>query len=447
VATKNGITVTGVEVHDFRRIKLGLAKLVPQVGLVRITGKNGAGKTSFLSAIRAALGGAGEVHEASLREGAEEDAGEVALTLSNDFTVRRRLTEANPKGYLTVVGPDGGKHAQSKLDEWLGATSFDPLAYFSLRPDRQREILLSLGVDPELPKKLDEVRAERKRVYAERTPWISQRQRASRTPKPEGERPEPVDVSGEMARLRELQASERERGDAFRTATDRIAQGEAIVRDADDTIAELEQRLARVREHKAEGEKYLAEGRKKLKAAEQLPDPSDEMEAVKARIEAADAVHESLTPWREYERAQKEAAEAKEHEEKLTAEIGSLDQRERALICDAGIPVEGLTFAEDGSPLLNERPLELASGAERCRLAVAVAMAVNPDLRVCLLDEEANGLDLESLDALDELAKANDFQVWAVRLGLEGPGEVLVVDGEAWDRDRVEEPEEVTVDA
>lgn len=55
-------------------------------------------------------------------------------------------------------------------------------------------------------------------------------------------------------------------------------------------------------------------------------------------------------------------------------------------------------------------------------------------MRVCLLDE-ANNLDLPSMERLDELAKKHRFQIWAVRIGIEGPGEVVVEDGEAWTRE------------
>ena len=101
------------------------------------------------------------------------------------------------------------------------------------------------------------------------------------------------------------------------------------------------------------------------------------------------------------------------------------------MIAAAGIPVPGLTFdPETAEPQLNGFPLALASGGERIRMAVAVALAVDPELRVCLVDE-ANDLDLEALEELDRLATEHGFQVFACRIGLEGAGEIVVDDGEA----------------
>jgi len=68
--------------------------------------------------------------------------------------------------------------------------------------------------------------------------------------------------------------------------------------------------------------------------------------------------------------------------------------------------------------------------AGKFQMAVDVAIAANPDLRVCLVDE-ANDMDLETLDALRQRAEEHGFQVWCCRIGIEGAGEIVVEDGEA----------------
>jgi energy-coupling factor transporter ATP-binding protein EcfA2 len=438
-----GITAIGLKVESFHRLRAAEVELIPTDGLIRVSGKNGAGKTSLLRAIKAALGGAGEIlGEATVNEEAEDGRASVTLKLSNGFTVERRFTEAAPKGYLTVIGPDGGKHSQGKLAEWLGPLSFDPSAFFSLHPDRQREILLSLGEDPGLPAKLDQIRAARAERYRVRTPWIAQQRRARQVQEPGGERPEPIDVSAELTKMGELQAKDRARQDMFRSAENAKRQADQHEREfkqADARVVELERRLEEAKAHAVNMAKRAkaSEGEAKKLRAEALafPDVMPDIEAVRARINEADRVQQALRPWEAYDGAQAELEEAEAAIQALTAEMETMDAQERELIRSAGMPVEGLSFAEDGSPLLNGRPLSVASGAECARLAVAVAMAARPELRICLLDEEANGLDLDALEALDALAKEHGFQIWACRLGLEGSGEVVVEDGEAWSRD------------
>lgn len=444
---ENGITVVGVEVSNFHRLRVARVQFVPGMGLVRVTGKNGSGKTSLLRSLKAALGGQGEVlREAVVNDDSEDGTGSVTLKLSNGFTVERRFTEANPKGYLTVVGPDGGKHGQGKLTEWLGPLSFDPLSFFELRPERQNEILLSLG-DPSLPGKLQELRSEREEVRDRRTPWIVRKRSAMKIAEPAGERPERISTRDELNRMGELQRAESEKRQAGEHV-DRLRRDRAW---SDEVSGGIEARIAELRE-----ELRLAEADLKKQqsdavrldqaiaeatvAWQELPDPSDDLVAVKARLAEAEDVERALRPWEAWDRAQAELEEAREQEASLTAEIAEFDRCEMELVASAGLPVDGLTFTGEG-PQLNGRPLSVASGAERIRLAVAVALAANPELRIALVDE-ANDIDLEGLEALDTLAQEHGFQVWACRLGLEGAGEVVVDDGTAFDReDRVEETE------
>lgn len=411
----------GVEVTNFRRLRVAQVRLDPDAGLVRVTGKNRAGKTSLLRAIQGVLGGAKAIEGNPIHDG--ENGAQARIVLSNGFAVERRFTSATPKGYLTVTSGDGGRYGQEKLNEWLGPHSFDPLAFMSLRPREKADLLLGLGKDPDLATKLEALDAERKRLYDERTPWITAKRAASRVPEPDYARPEPVDVSAEMERLAKLEAEQRERV-AITADIQRVDEGIASV---DEQIAELERKLEALRDRRARGEKLRAELVAKRDA---IPDRTAAIEAVRAHIADAQAIDEQIRPWEEYDRAQERLQEARARERELTEAIQRVDEEKTRLLAEAAIPVTGLSFAEDGTPLLNGRPFEEASGAERIRLAVEVAMAANPKLRICLLDE-ANDLDLDSLAALDALAKEHGFQVWAVRIGLEGPGEIVVEDGEA----------------
>lgn len=440
------IHITGIHAENFRRLRIAKVEYVPERGLVCVTGLNKSGKTALLKAVAGALGGAGEVHEDSIREDAEK--GWVRLPLSNGYTVERSHTEANPKGYLHVTGPDEGKHGQTKLDGWLGPRSFDPLAFFSLDADRQRDVLFSIGTDPDLPEKLKAVREKHQQVYEERTPIISRRRELSKVEEPEGERPEPVDTSEEMKRLRDLQEQERERGNARRVAEKARDDARAAIDAVDgakDTVADLERRLAEAKQDlkrkqdEAESAKDLFE--KKKAEYEALPDTSDAMDEIQDKLETAEERRAALEPWKRWESAQEEYEQLREQEKALTERLGALEQKEAALLEDAGIPIEGLGFDEDGEPLLNGRSLALASGAEKIELAVQVAIAADPDLRVCLLDE-ANDLDLDAMERLDELATAHDFQIFACRVGIEGPGDIVVDDGEAWGRNGPEGAEQ-----
>lgn len=438
---KDGVTITRLEIRNFQRIRAGVWDLAP--GLQKLTsgGLNKQGKTSVLRAIRTLFEGAGAVPPVPVNTEADlsEDESVVRAWLSDGWTIRRSFTERG--SYLHVIGPDGGKHGQTRVDAWTESAAFSPLTFFNLRPSEQAEVLLGLASDPELGAKLDANAARDAELREERRPHNSEIQRLRKVPEPEGERP-PIDTSAEMKRMGELQKMERERGDKYREAQDALREVEASIRHADATaeaIDDLERRIEALQQELSDAERLLAKQQKygDEKSAEverlhdeheALPDPSEEMEQVRARIEQADRVHEALEPWKEWERAQAAFAEHREAADELTAEINANTLARDELIASAEFPIPGLDFTPEGVVTLNELPLEQASGRERVELAVMAAVAANPRLRVILVDE-GNDLDAEGLEHLADLADEHGLQPIVARLGLEGRGELEVVDG------------------
>lgn len=428
------VTITRLEIRNFQKIRAGVWDLAP--GLQRLTsdGRNRQGKTSVLRAIRTLFEGAGAVPPVPVNTDAEpDDEAFVRGALSDGWTIRRSFTERG--SYLYVIGPDGGKHGQTKIDAWTDGAAFSPLSFFNLRPSEQAEVLLGLASDPNLGEKLEENAAEDEALREERRPHNSEIQRLRKVREPEGERPEPIDVSAEMKRMGELQKMERERGDALRDAEAKAERARGLknrVENFDAEIAELERRLDELRGQRetARADHLSAQEAAKttLAAARKMEDPSDEMDEVRARIERADAAHEALEPWKEWERAQTLLEKHQEVAAELTSKIQVTQNERDELIAGAEFPIPGLDFTPEGEVTLNDLPLEQASGAERVELAIRAAVADNPRLRVVLVDE-GNDLDADALERTAELAREHELQVIVARLGLEGAGELEVVDG------------------
>lgn len=434
-APKKSVHITSVEAKDFHRLSVCRVEFVPGKGLVTITGKNASGKTSLLRAIMAALGGGGAIRKDTVRKGA--DRAQVKVELDNGYTIIRKFSEQNPKGSLTVIDKLGGKHNQGKLNEWLGARSFDPLSFFTLKPAAQRDVLLSIATDPDLAKNLAALKEERQGAYDRRTPYISRKQVATRVERPDGDKPEPIDVSAKMDRLGELRGMQEARDKAGRDARD--LQGE-VRRAADewqrlkDTVEVLTEQLQQAQANAEDAKVKHAEATAKLERSvelyEELPDYTAAMDDIQEEIAAAGNEAQALRPWTRWEEAQAELEEVQCTIDSLTEEIQKNDAAQTRLLANSGIPVKGLSFTVEGEPLLNDNALEVASGRERIDMAVNVAMAADPDLKICLLDE-ANDLDEDALKLLNDRAIENDFQIWIARISKEGGGEIIVEDGVA----------------
>jgi len=435
-ATKDdGFRIVSVEAKDFHRLSVARVEHIPGKGLVTIVGKNASGKTSLLRAIMAALGGGGAIRPDAIRKGA--DRGQVKLELENGYTIIRKFSESNPKGSLTVMDKHGGKHNQGKVNEWLGARSFDPLSFFSLKPAAQRDVLLSIATDPELAKNLEALKAERQGAYDRRTPYISRKQVAGRVERPDGDKPEPVDVTDLMGRLEELEDQHQQRQSAISFSHNTSLELERATEQWDrakDQVAHLETQLEISKKNAADAKvkhaTVTAELEQAVEASEELPDRYDAIQECKGRITEASNQDQALRPWTRWEEAREELEKVQDTIDELSAQIEKNDAAQARLLADSGIPVEHLTFSDEGEPLLNEHPLAVASGREKIDMAVNVAMAADPDLKICLLDE-ANDLDEDALELLDKRAKKEGFQIWLARISKEGGGEIVVEDGVA----------------
>ena len=79
--------------------------------------------------------------------------------------------------------------------------------------------------------------------------------------------------------------------------------------------------------------------------------------------------------------------------------------------------------------LLNGHPLNQASGAEQLRAGVAIAMALNPKLRVIRV-RDGNSLDSGGMRLLAEMAEEHGYQVWIERVDESGTVGFVIEDGE-----------------
>lgn len=132
--------ITRIRISNYR----GISARDEQIGAAGaiVKGRNAAGKTSVLRAIRSALA-ALDVGPDAIRLGS--DKAEVLVDL-DDITVRRLIT---PKTTSVTVTRDGfeAKKPQSMLNDLLGTSPLDPLDLFLSKPkERRAKVLEALPV-------------------------------------------------------------------------------------------------------------------------------------------------------------------------------------------------------------------------------------------------------------------------------------------------------------
>ncbi len=412
--------------------RLTVVNIRPDRKLVLITGKNSNGKTSVLDAIWWALSGAHNIPERPIRDGASEalihlDMGDLKVTR----TFHRHDDQEPPyTTKLTVEAADGSrlKTPQTVLDAMIGSLSFDPLQFTRMLPREQFNALRAFvpGID------FDKIDAENKRDYEKRTD--ENRRAADLKAQAAGiVVPEKVDQVVDVTKLvANLDAAgvhntEIEKRRAARSkATQDITHMLAVADKAQDQINRLKQTIQTLGAEATESRERARALQERLSKAAPLPDPIDTDGLTKAIADAQTA--------NEGARKAKERGEllAKvEHHEgaanALTEAMRARKEHVQAVVAAAQMPVEGIGFGE-GEVLLNNRPFAQASDAEQLRASVAIAVAMNPKIRVVRV-RDGSLLDEDGLKLLAEMAERHDCQLWLERVTNDGAVGFVMEDG------------------
>lgn len=390
--------------------KLRVVEITPDGSVVRITGRNGQGKTSVLDAIWYCLGGTEGIPSQPIRKG--EHKARVKLDLG-EITVTRKFTESGST--LIVEGEAGARFPspQRMLDDLLGALSFDPLAFSRMDAKKQLETLrgmVKLHID------IDVLDAANKSDYAIRTDLTRELNRVVAQVEAihlEGMPAEHVNVS---AVLEEMAQAEKRNKVNEQKRVERAEHSERA-KSYRAEIAKLQERIKLLKQEVEFSDK---------ESQVVVDDPIDTM-PLREKIESAQKINALMDLKDKRAALEAQAKNLASQVENLTNAIqGRQDERQEA-IASAAMPVSGLSFG-DGEILFSGLPLNQASDAEQLRISVAIAMASNPKLRVLRI-RDGSLLDDNSLAMVTSMADTNDFQIWLEEVRTDGKVGIVMEDG------------------
>lgn len=402
--------------------KLVAVDITPDADTVIITGKNGAGKSSVLDSIFWALGGTKNIQDKPIRDG--QETAFVKLDLGR-LKVERTFTAKGT--YLKVTAEDGAKYGngQEMLNKLLGAITFDPLEFSRMARKEQFDTLRRL-VAPDLD--IEALDAANKKDFDRRT----EINRAVESAKAvviqleqdtAGEEPETVDVMELVESIDKAKQIEDTRADYQRMKT----QNEEALPLHGAKIMELESKIAEIRQlvENCKGNIETCDAQ-----IAKLPAPVD-VAPLKEKLSNAQALNAKAQTFK----ASKERLEFYRGEHKknadiaaeLTTHIESRKKQKEEAISAAKLPIEGLAFV-DGTVQLNGHPFDQASSAEQLRASTAIAISMNPELRVIRI-KDGSLLDREGLEMVKAMAKDGDFQIWLEAVESDDPVAIVIEDG------------------
>lgn len=412
-----GMRIIQLEAQNVKRLKA--VRIAPSGAVVEITGRNAQGKTSVLDSIMYALGGEKPIPSKPIRDG--EKSARVRVDLGDEtveLVVERTISESGST--LKVMSPDGAKFskAQGKLNDLIGALTFDPLEFSRMEPKKQLATLRQLtGVDfTALDQEAYRLTTERRDVNRDLKAVLAQAQAIEI---PEGTPEEPIDVSAKMVELGEIRA-----------ANARVEELARFARDADACRVNAIKALA-------EAERMVVLAKERLKTATEKAERAardaesqhtqDESVLV-TTINEAGSVNAAVAKRKAKAELVKRAKSLEADSAKMSMRLDKIADEKAATIAKAKLPVEGLGFGEEGITYLGV-PFDQCSSAEQLRVSVAMGLALNPKLRVMLI-RDGSLLDEDSLRTVAEMAEAADAQIWIETVAKGEPRGFVIEDGE-----------------
>lgn len=423
--------------------------------VTEVAGSNGAGKTSVLEAIRAALSGG---HDATLlRSGAEK--GEIVLVLDDGTEIQKTIDAAKSK--TVVKHPLYGKLPKPAefIRRLADALALNPVSFLTApKKDRTDQFLQAIpikitadqvgfvptealrGVDLD-KHALEAISAIHKNIFDLRT-GVNRAEKEKRATASQMTETLPPDApEGESwsdaltAATTELQALTRETGERVRALD---AEAEAVKTAA----------LQKFQDHSSRVKAELADAIEKLRA-------DSEIEIVRAREESAaviDAAEASRRAKREHLEAefrpsdaalkekighakamveqQTKAASTKEFIAKMDSEADALKEQSAKLtaalsrleVLKAGLletlPIPGLSV-QDGDIYIGDIPFDRVNTARKVQVAIEVAKLRAGELGLIACDG-LELLDAKTFDAFKKAAAKSNVQFVISRVA-EGP--------------------------
>lgn len=415
--------ITNVEAHNVKGLKDVRFDLKGH-HLFIVGGKNRQGKTSTLDALLMALcgkSGYDNYPTVPLREGQEKGWVKVSLTgdaelheptgLTVELLLRRRGdgTVAEEIVLKDSTGLEASE-PRTTLKRLFDLRAFDPLEFTKMKREKQVETLMRLvGLDfTEDRQKQAVILDERKVLWNE-----GKRQRVLVDEMPEY--PDAPEAELDSVKIVE----ELKRRELLKKALD---DADKARQKADKNLATQQKELDRLLAQKEEIERAILNQKTAVvtsaniaaSAAEAAASAKETAEA--SPIEEVQQVLSEVTDRNAKFKANKDKREAEARLLQLraeyntkTSEIEAIDKDIEKRLKEATWPLPGMSISGN-LVTWNGIPIDELSQSERIVVSVAVGMKLNPKLKL-LVSQDGNALDVETIEALDQILEKHDFQM------------------------------------
>jgi len=388
-------TIQTLLIRNFKRVTLAEVEF-GETGLTILGGGNTQGKSTFLDAIKALIGG--KKYQPS--EPHNRDAGGatavIRATLSNGIEVER-----SGKGSSLKVIVDGKRGKQATLNEFLNEFALDINRFMrATDSDKAKMLIEHLGIGEQL----EQLTKKEKALFDERTVVGREADRkrkvADGLPTYE-EAPETrVNVSELIEEYRDLVIQ----NDDHKV---RLKKQESLKQAGIDKraeIADLERKLAAANTQVEELKTQYMELKKETNAFT----PHD-LSGIENQINTAESLNLMFDANEKAKAAEQEAKDSAKEKQDLTDCINETREQKQALMESIEMPLPNLNI-DDGKLIYKGQQWDCMSGAERLRVSTAISRAFKPECGFVLVDE-LEQMDWKTIQEFDSWARKEGIQI------------------------------------
>lgn len=389
------IKIETLQIRNFKRVNVAEVEFKPD-GVSILGGKNRQGKSTFLDAICALLGGKKYLPSNPHNIDAEGAKALARVTLNNGIEVELSGDKSTLK-----VKVDGKRGNMGTLKEFLNVFALDINKFMRASDtDKGKMLIEHLGIGEKLEfldKKIDSVFNQRTVLNAE----VKRKKELSEACVTFDDAPEAhIDVSALMEELKRLQAINQ-------AATDRVER----MREMREAGMEKQERAKKLREEAEALEAEVATMKSsyaQLNAEHAAFTPHDTA-SVESQISNASAINGRVDANAKAKLAEEEYKTSKKSAQALTDSLEEARAQRVKLISEIDMPLPELMI-EEGKLVYKGQQWDNMSGAERLTVATAIARAFKPECGFVLIDE-LEQMDWDTIKEFDAWAVANGVQI------------------------------------
>jgi len=390
-----GFKIEGWSAKDFRN--LSLVDIEVEDYILRVSGNNGAGKSSVIEAIFIAMLGpkyAGKNPQRMIQTG--KDTATITVRLKDgdrDMEITRIISETGMK--LKVKTSDGSKVSQAYLDGLINLTMIDPLSWAESKPaDQIADLKEKAGIDTSgLEKDYDE-------IFSERTFQNREVKRLTGVVDSFEDIVVPdyvmslTDAHEAKNKAIERNSSAERKNSAHKLSLQKIKNLEDRRDSIQDEILKLQDEVKKINTERTQLVEDVADFNEFM---------IEDLTGYDEDIVIAEEQSSKMSLIKEKKKAEEDLIEATEISNESTTRLDDIKKEIEDVIEEAELPFDDISFDNDLGVLVSGLPISEHSTAEQIKIAVRLNSKFAPHLKVVYI-KDGSLLDKNTLAELEDLS-------------------------------------------